>query len=136
MRGKNKFTIQERIILDSTIFNLIKNHEGRGSVRKRDLEWVTAVGMWQKQNLSITRDECRASMIFGTFTLNIDSWWIYHVRQEVLDFTCRDVILKRWHQCLEFETSSSGIEKRIARKIENRYGWKDEIEKNDGWMEL
>lgn len=136
MRGKNKFTIQERIILDSTIFNLIKNHEGRGSVRKRDLEWVTAVGMWQKQNLSITRDECRASMIFGTFTLNIDSWWIYHVRQEVLDFTCRDVILKRWHQCLEFETSSSGIEKRIARKIENRYGWKDEIEKNDGWVEL
>lgn len=135
MRGKNKFTIQERIILDSTIFNLIKNHEGRGSVRKRGLEWVTA-GMWQKQNLSITRDECRASMIFGTFTLNIDSWWIYHVRQEVLDFTCRDVILKRWHQCLEFETSSSGIEKRIARKIENRYGWKDEIEKNDGWMEL
>lgn len=135
MRGKNKFTIQERIILDSTIFNLIKNHEGRGNVRKRGLEWVTA-GMWQKQNLSITRDECRASMIFGTFTLNIDSWWIYHVRQEVLDFTCRDVILKRWHQCLEFETSSSGIEKRIARKIENRYGWKDEIEKNDGWMEL
>lgn len=135
MRGKNKFTIQERIILDSTIFNLIKNHEGRGSVRKRGLEWVTA-GMWQKQNLSITRDECRASMIFGTFTLNIDSWWIYHVRQEVLDFTCRDVILKRWHQCLEFETSSSGIEKRIARKIENRYGWKDEIEKNDGWVEL
>lgn len=136
MRGKNKFTIQERIILDSTIFNLIKNHEGRGSVRKRGLEWVTAVGMWQKQNLSIIRDECRASMISGTFTLNIDSWWIYHVRQEVLDFTCRDVILKRWHQCLEFETSSSGIEKRIARKIENRYGWKDEIEKNDGWVEL
>lgn len=136
MRGKNKFTIQERIILDSTIFNLIKNHEGRGSVRKRGLEWVTAVEMWQKQNLSITRDECRASMIFGTFTLNIDSWWIYHVRQEVLDFTCRDVILKRWHQCLEFETSSSGIEKKIARKIENRYGWKDEIEKNDGWVEL
>lgn len=136
MRGKNKFTIQERIILDSTIFNLIKNHEGRGSVRKRGLEWVTAVGMWQKQNLSITRDECRASMISGTFTLNIDSWWIYHVRQEVLDFTCRDVILKRWHQCLEFETSSSGIEKKIARKIENRYGWKDEIEKNDGWVEL
>lgn len=29
MRGKNKFTIQERIILDSTIFNLIKNHEGK-----------------------------------------------------------------------------------------------------------
>lgn len=71
-------------------------------------------------------DDIRNIHVEYRFLVNIS------VRQEVLDFTCRDVILKRWHQCLEFETSSSGIEKRIARKIENRYGWKDEIEKNDG----